>query len=157
MKLRREQGGHGALLPAPAAGRAGTVRRVLRGGTCFWYSVVGVLLACQLVAAYIYFFSAPSLHPVKSPPDVPPPVLAPSKAPLARSLHVPYVSCGAHATTARHAAQGALANADSSGTARPGGGALGGRCIGAGAAGGRRRSDASAHTIRHTMFVLWPD
>lgn len=69
MKLRREQGAH--LLPTPA-GRAGTVRRVLRGGTCFWYSVVGVLVACQLVAAYIYFFSAPSLHPVKSPPHVPP-------------------------------------------------------------------------------------
>ncbi len=83
MKLRREQGGHGALLPTPAAGRAGTVKRVLRGGTCFWYSVAGVLLACQLVAAYIYFFSPPSLHPVKSPPGVPPPVLTPSKAPLA--------------------------------------------------------------------------
>ncbi len=96
MKLRREQVVHGALLPAPATGRAGTGRRVLRGGSCFWYSVVGVLLACQLVAAYIYFFSAPSLHPVKSPPDVPQPVPTPSKAPLARSLRVPYVSCGAH-------------------------------------------------------------
>jgi hypothetical protein len=76
MKLRREQGAH--LLPAPA-GRAGTVRRVLRGGTCFWYSVVGVLVACQLVAAYIYFFSAPSLHPAKSPPHVPPLVPTPTK------------------------------------------------------------------------------
>lgn len=97
MKLRREQGAH--LLPTPA-GRAGTVRRVLRGGTCFWYSVVGVLVACQLVAAYIYFFSAPSLHPVKSPPHVPPLVPTPTKRRLleASLVDLCLLCHGAHRT-----------------------------------------------------------